>query len=684
MQRAAIAAQRAVFARPDSSTYTDSKRPLGVRKVKFDRACRRLAVTVVSVAGLFHAATVRAQHASDNPVVSAQDAFGLTLGLETIGMYSPGQVRGFSPAAAGNVRIDGLYFDEQGSLSKRVVEGWAIRVGVSEVGYAFPAPTGIADYQLRRPGDGTAGATIIANGGPYDARGISIDGTVPLAGKELLLPMGVSTQVSTQAPYGPYPGQTSTVTSAGATPQWTPNDKVTVRALIDWQQTRGATTFPLYYTAGDFLPPPIYRGYLGQNWAKGESTNENLGALVAAQLSPQWSLAAGIFHSLADNPTSFADLYTAIEPNGQADHLVVGFPDQRSSSTSGEVRLTGRWRAGDWHHELILSARGRDVLARYGGEDVVDVGETIIGTAAQVPEPAFTYSTRTDDRTKLWSMGSAYHVDWRGVAEAEVGLQEENYRKTVISPQLPASALTDHPLRAYGNSAVALSHRLTLYAGYTQGLEDSGVAPSDAQNRGAVLPASRTWQVESGMRYAATSRLNVIAGVYELQKPYFNLDASNIDRDLGVQRAKGAELSISGQQIANFDINAGILYAKVGVIGPDLAAEGVGPVAIGQPRLQYTLNVDYTVPRWPALSLDVAAIHFGSEPASVDNRIYSPATTQWNLGGRYRFAMLGKSSSLRVQVQSIANSYWWTNVYTPGDFQWPGPRTVFAYITTDL
>lgn len=652
--------------------------------MKIDSACGRFAIAVVCVAGISRVTTAHAQHAADNPVVAAQDAFGLTLGLETIGMYSPGQVRGFSPAAAGNVRIDGLYFDEQGSLSRRVVEGWAIRVGVSEVGYAFPAPTGIADYQLRRPGDGTAGATIIASGGPYDARGISIDGTLPLAGRELLLPIGVSTQVSTQAPYGPYPGQTSTVTSAGATPQWTPNDKVTVRGLLDWQQTRGATTFPLYFTAGDFLPPPIYRGYLGQNWAKGESTSGNLGGLVTAQLSPRWSLAAGVFRSIADNPVSFADLYTAIDPNGRSDHLVVGFPDQRSSSTSGEARLTGRWRAGDWRHEVILLARGRDILARYGGEDVVDVGQTFIGSAVQVPEPTFTYSARTDDRTRLWSMGSAYHVDWRGIVEAEAGIQEESYRKTVISPQAPAGTLTDHPLRAYGNSAVALSRPLTLYAGYTQGLEDSGVAPSAAQNRGAVLPASRTWQVESGMRYAATPRLNVIAGVYELQKPYFNLDTGNVDRDLGVQRAKGAELSISGQRIAGFDINAGILYARVDIIGPDLLAEGVGPIAIGQPRLQYTLNVDYTLPRWPALSLDFAAIHFGSEPASVDNRIYSPATTQLNLGGRYRFTLLGKSSSLRVQVQSIANSYWWTNVYTPGDFQWPGPRTVFAYITTDL
>ena len=641
-------------------------------------------VAPASVAAILLAGPVRAQHAADNPVASAEDAFGLTLGLESIGMYSPGQVRGFSPEAAGNVRIDGLYFDQQGGLSNRVVEGSTIRVGVSEIGYAFPAPTGIVDYELRRAGDGTANATIIANRGPYEAWGVSIDGSLPLAGKELTLPIGVSTQLSTSTPYGPAPGYTSRVTSAGATPQWTPNDRVTVRALLDWQETRDARTLPLFFTSGNFLPPVIARGFLGQNWAQGRSRTANLGGLVAAQLSAQWSLTAGIFRSTADNPVSFADLYTAVQPNRRSEHLVVGSPEQSDTSTSGEVRLRGRFRAGDWRHELIVSARGRDVLARYGGDDAVDVGPAVIGTGSQVPEPAFDYSIRTSDRTELWSAGSAYHVDWRGLAELETGIQEQHYRKAVTSPGVATGKLADQPLLAYGNSALALGRRWTLYAGYTQGLEDSGVAPSAAANRGTVLPASRTWQADSGLRYLVTPRLKVIAGVYELQKPYFNLDTNGIDRDLGVQRAKGVELSVSGQQIAHFDINAGVLAAKVSIVGSNLAAEGVGPVAIGQPRLQYTANVNYTMPWWPAASLDLGAVHFGSEPATVDNRLYTPAVTQLNVGGRYAFTVLGRNSTLRVQIVNVTDSFWWSNVYTPGLFQWPAPRTVFAYITTDL
>jgi iron complex outermembrane receptor protein len=646
---------------------------------------RRLSVVAAAAAATFQSTAITAQHASDNPVTAADDAYGLTLGLESVGIYSPGLVRGFNPQAAGNLRIDGLYFDQQGGLSNRVVEGSTIRVGVSEIGYAFPAPTGIVDYDLRHAGGDTPSATIIANVGPYEARGVSIDGSLPLMGKELVLPIGVSTQLSTQTPsYGPYPGYTSRVTSAGATPQWSPNDKITVRAIVDWQQTTAAKTFPLFFTAADFLPPPVPKGYLGQNWAEGRNVTMNLGGLVSAQLTDAWLLKAGVFRSTNDYPISFADQYTDIQPNGQSEHLVVGYPDQNTSSNSGEVRLTGAFTTGDWRQQLIFMARGRNTRTLYGGEDVVDEGPAVIGDLVQAPKPDLAYSARTNDHAELWSVGSAYHLAWRRLAEFEVGVQQENYRETVVTPGALDSEVSAHPSRLYSNAAFALARQWTFYAGYTQGLENSGVAPNSARNSGAVLPASLTWQVDSGVRYVVTPKLKIIAGVFELQKPYFNLDTNNIDRELGVQQAKGVELSIAGELLDHLQVNIGALDGRVSISGPNLAAEGVGSVAVGQPRLMYVANANYALPWWPAASLDVSATHFGTAPASVDNGIYTPPVTQVNLGGRYKFTVFGKQSSLRIQIQNVLATNEWTSQYTPGFFQWPPPRTVFAYITTDL
>ena len=57
--------------------------------------------------------TAHAQRASENIVTSAQDAFGTTIGDESIGLYSSTNARGFSPKDAGNMRIEGLFYDQQ-------------------------------------------------------------------------------------------------------------------------------------------------------------------------------------------------------------------------------------------------------------------------------------------------------------------------------------------------------------------------------------------------------------------------------------------------------------------------------------------------------------------------------------------------------------------------------------------
>ncbi|MGO9512880.1 MAG: hypothetical protein ACLP2F_04455 [Steroidobacteraceae bacterium] len=628
--------------------------------------------------------TLRAQHASDDPVASASDGFGLTLGLESIGMYNPGSVRGFNPQTAGNVRIDGLYFDQQGALSNRVVEGSTIRIGVSEIGYAFPAPTGIVDYDLRHPGNGTPSATIVASAGPFQARGLSIDGNLPINSSELQLPMGASYQISTQTPLGvANPGYTSTVANFGATPQWKPNDRLMFRGIFDWTKTTHAKTLPIVFTGGDYLPPETPRGYYGENWAEGKSLSENYGGIVTAQLSTPWSLAAGLFRSIADNPISYADLYQNTQPNGAAEQFIVGNPDQVTSSTSGEARITGHFGTGSWRQDIVLLARGRDTLALYGGSDVIDVGPAVIDQGIQVPEPTFSYSARTNDRTELWSAGLAYRAQWQGHADFAFGIQQESYDKNVTSPGLPEARLTDHPLRAYGTAALALNDQVTAYAGYTQGLEDSGVAPSSAQNRGTILPDARTWQVDAGVRYLLTPQVKLIAGVFEIEKPYFNIDKSNVDRALGLQRATGLEMSVSGEVLKNLNVAAGVLLGEVKIVGPNLSAEGVGSIAFGQPRVYSVINADYKFPRWRALSADIAIFHFGTAPASVDDVTQNPAQTVLLVGGRYRFTILGAPATLRVQVQNLTNFYFWNMGYSPGFSQFP-PRAFFGYLTADF
>jgi iron complex outermembrane recepter protein len=98
---------------------------------------------------------------SENAVRQAGDAFGTSIGREVSGLYSRDRVRGFSPVVAGNVRVDGLYFDPIVTPSSRLVRATTIKVGPSALGSPFPAPTGIVDLGLRRPGNEAAASLLI-------------------------------------------------------------------------------------------------------------------------------------------------------------------------------------------------------------------------------------------------------------------------------------------------------------------------------------------------------------------------------------------------------------------------------------------------------------------------------------------------------------------------------------------
>ena len=123
-----------------------------------------------------------AQRADENVLTSAEDAFGTTVGEESIGLYSANQARGFSPRQAGNIRIEGLFF--QGSaifgatLPRRLVGRTVLRVGISAQSYPFPSPTGIADFSLRVPGNDYV-LSAVARLGPYESTTGELDAQIP-------------------------------------------------------------------------------------------------------------------------------------------------------------------------------------------------------------------------------------------------------------------------------------------------------------------------------------------------------------------------------------------------------------------------------------------------------------------------------------------------------------------------
>lgn len=194
-----------------------------------------------------------AQRTDDNAVKQAEDAFGKSVGDEQIGIYNPNMVRGFSPVAAGNVRIEGLYFDRQANPSQRFIDGTTIHVGISAQGYAFPAPTGIADYVLRRPGSKTLASANLALG-PWGGRSAEVDVQLPVDGERLGVAFGGGLYRESQPHHSL--SQTRSFAMLG---RYRPTDHIEIIPFWSQVRVRDEESQTLIFTTGDFLPPPIPR-----------------------------------------------------------------------------------------------------------------------------------------------------------------------------------------------------------------------------------------------------------------------------------------------------------------------------------------------------------------------------------------------------------------------------------------
>lgn len=633
-----------------------------------------LAVALAAI-GLASSRAAFAQRAEENVTTDSEDAFGRSIGNESIGIYNEGDVRGFSPIEAGNVRLEGLYFDRIGQLTSRLVEGSTIRVGVASQSYPFPSPTGIIDYDLRRVGAKQVISALVYYG-PFGGRGAEVDAQVPLLGEEL----GIALGAGIYRDAFPWGGENKSVSYAIA-PRWRPTENLELRPFFSRIQFSEEESELLMLTAGGVLPPKIRREhYFGQQWSTAGGEVLTYGVIGAMRFGA-WTARLGVFDSVFSPDAQFAELFTEIDANRNANEIVVAFPDSRFASRSGELRLSRLFDEGPRRHTLQFTARGRLQKRRYGGEDVIEVGSMLLGVGRDVARPDFVFGEQSHDEVKQQTFGAAYELQWADVGEMSVGLQKTAYSKSVETPAAVLPESRSEPWLKYATATLNATERLAFYASYTQGLEESPVAPNNALNRNVAAPALQTEQYDAGVRWAAFANMKLIAGVFNVEKPYFDVDAAGFFSELGTVEHRGVELSLAGDPLDNLTVILGTRWLDATVSGPTVDAGLIGEKPVGTAR-QYSLaTADFRLGS-TGISLDATAEHITSQVANSANTIEVPSRAVLHLGGRYRFKLFGRPATLRLQVQNVTDKYGWTAL-SSGTYVYNAPRRFTAYITAD-
>lgn len=619
-----------------------------------------------------------AQRAAENAVNSAEDAFGTSIGSETVGLYSPSSARGFNPQLAGNIRIDGLYFDQQAQAQGRIYADTTMRIGLSAQSYPFPAPTGIADTRLRRPGDRVTGSATFTYG-TYDSLQLDAEVATPIIPGRL----GGFATVSLSRLDLDYASIYKQVVFGGIL-HWTPSDTVDV-LVFDQGQDGGGALQPLIFTA-DGSEPPEYdrRTYVSQRWTKRHRQVNQFGVIASARMFDDWLLRAGLFRSFNALPSDYILFYRNVQPNGLGTLDAVRNAPGRDLSYSGEVRLSRTFTENKRQHILHLAVRGRDVEHVFGGGSSVSLGPVRLGIDNALPEPTFPPPAPSGlNEVSQITPGISYVGRWLDVGELSLGVQKSFFNGEATLPGAATARTKSEPWLYNSTLAVYLGPNAALYGSYTRGLEESGIAPENAANRGDVLPVSLTEQIDAGVRYKLGAGLTLIAGVFEVKKPYFDRNAGNLFTDVGNLTHRGVELSLSGRLAPGLNVVAGAMLLRARVEANAAAASFIAPVPAGRPNRNVRLNVQYGPASWNGFSIDGQVSQDGPAYANRANTVRLDANTTLDLGARYVFTVFGTSASLRLRVQNVTNVYGWT-VASSGWYAPIPPRRFTAQVIADF
>lgn len=598
-----------------------------------------------------------AQRASDNAVTAAQDAFGTTVGNETIGLYTTGNARGFSPVQAGNVRLEGLFIYQPGvagsltAVDTRLSRGSTVRVGIAAQSYPFVAPTGVVDFQLRLPGEQRV-VSFVSTYGPYETYNGELDAQIPLVKDKLGAVVGIgggSTMMGA--------GVDRMVLSGGALLHWRPSDNFELIPFYNYLMQDDWDNFAYITTAGPYTPPKIKRrAHTWQDWIQWDHRDSLTGAIGRLTMG-DWVLRAGLFRSHSWRLQRGDYLLQNMTREGLADaYAIVDLP-QNNHALSGEARLMRAFTEGPRRHTFQFSARGYDSHREYGGGVPTFLGKVMWGDNVQFPIPALQFTALGKDDGKQGALGINYAGAWADVGEASFSLQRTFYERTLSPPTGIQTTTRDRPWLYNGTVAAYVTRALSLYASYARGLEDAPQAPPNAANNGAAVPASLTEQYDAGFRYVITPRLRFVAGVFELTKPFLDRNAANIYTSVGTVRNRGIELSLSGQVADGLTVVAGAMFLQARVSGPAVDAGIIGPTPTATTPRQFRLNVQYTPPALRRITFEGALQHRGAQPGNRLDTFKNPANTTVDLGGRGTFVLFGQPATLRLQVLNVFNTY---------------------------
>ena len=228
---------------------------------------------------------------------------------------------------------------------------------------------------------------------------------------------------------------------------------------------------------------------------------------------------------------------------------------------------------------------------------------------------------------------------------------------------LATPASKDARVTPIAGLVVRANKQVSLYATYVEGLQAGDVAPTqyydfgtgsfkDVVNANQSFRPYQTRQAEIGVK-VDTGTYGGTVSVFQSKKPTYGINSGNDTFELlSTQRNRGAELSVYGEALPGVRVLGGASFLDARLQGKD---------AIGSPRSQFNLGLDFDVPSVDGLALNVRGVRTASQFADTANTQVVPSWTRFDIGGRYVVDVQAHEVTLRAGVSNVLNRNYWAS-----------------------
>ncbi|MEW5685553.1 MAG: TonB-dependent receptor [Pseudomonadota bacterium] len=625
----------------------------------------RIAGLVVMTA--FAAAPAAAQ---DNALRAAADAFGERQGIEQVGLYNEGQVRGFDLNNSGAYRIEDSYFARASGLNDPVLAGVAVRVGVNAARLAYPAPSGVVNYRLREPGPHNQ---FSLGAGLRDFGTRTLEGNGSWKDDEDRFGLAGGFVARPEVRWGG--GTEGEALDLGVVGSWRVTPAHRIRAFASAYMRRYDGDYAMKPTDGVLPPDPRGLHNYSPEWAKVDGTNTNVGLLYDGAVAG-WAVNLSGFHSIFDTDRSD---FTLIETraDGSARGTTFITPGKTSVSDSAEARASRVFEVGGLSHLVSGSVRARRSRVDLTSSLAAPLGAFTLRTnPAPSAEPVWS-GQRGRDSVDQVTASLGYGLAWRDRVQLRFGVHRTRYEKSVLTLGGERTRGESEETLFNASAIVNLTDRTAVFGSWVTGLEESGVAPQSAANRNEVLPPVKAEQFELGVRQAIGD-LTFIGAVFDVSKPTTGFRADGAFDLVGRVRHRGIEGSLAGKLGEKTNVVLGAVVFQPKVSGPLVEAGVIGDRAFGVSSTVINASVERQLA--DGWSVDAQFTWWGERWADSRNTFKAPAVPQLNIGARRRFELAGRPATFRVLASNITGEEgWWAS---PSGLIWPiAPRTARAMLT---